>query len=232
MQWDTPLGVLKHYPEQDVLIKSLVRGRWCWACPVSHFNTGNIITTQTCKPQGKKQCWPGWRCRVVEGISTLDASQDVHENPSIVIYNEAMVYKPPIDLAYNHVHVQVTQRALDVDASWPMLFRLMQHDMKHLELNAFHFWCTANTKDKTIYIFVHEIIPHNARLYLDVNLLNRRDTNAFLITPENLPVSPYPVVQTSMGSMRVLDTDNRDFVEVAEELAEQLWCNSNVTEKT
>jgi hypothetical protein len=225
MKWESPVGILSHCPDQEELIKQLVRGRWCRACPVSHYNTGNILSIQKRKPEGKKQVWPGWICRVIEGITTMTQEQHVLDMPSVLIYNEAVVYKPPMHLAYNHVHVYVSQQAADVDRNWSSLFRAMQHDLQYLAPDTFHFWCAANTKDKVIYIFIHEVIPHRPILYRDVNLLDRRDANAFLLAEEDMPVSQYPPVQTCMGSVDVLDTGGQHFVAAAQALAQQLRRN-------
>ena len=230
MKWNTPCGELKLSPQQCTEIKELVKGRTCRACPTTHVNTGNIITYQANLPLGRRKHWPGWTCQFITGISVLNADGERKQDLIVSLYGEAHVYQPPTDLAYNHVHVHVSSRTLNVEPIWRDVFLSMQRKLQ-LHQDSFHFWCAKHASSKTMFIFNHEVIPHKPLLYHDVDLMvgPTRSDNQFLLAEHQLPASRYPLVQTPSGNIAVLEAGGQNYEDVAQLLSRQHEFNRHST---
>ena len=223
-----PFHNFVHAPKQQEEIVALARGRRCTACPTTHINTGNIIYQQDTKPQGSKVKWPGWTTQLVHVVTKQSHNPQTKDIIFIQKYDKAQAYKPDKMQAYNHVGIHSQQPS---KTNHKNTARAILHMYTSLDIpkDRSAFWCIKEVQQKIMVIVIVDLVYQESIWYEDVNLLDRRDRHLFCIPKASVPASPYPDVNTPTGTIRVLDSDNRDPHEVAMLLSQQLQRNCGNT---
>lgn len=208
-------------------IKELAKSKWCTACPTSHHNTGNIITTQSEKPPGKKKSWPGWTTQAIVIMYKTQEDATMPKPCNIRWYQKATVYQPGEKQGYAHVHVQVQQEQDTLPMNINKQIMAQRQDRPELPDNRNHFWCMVDKKNKIIYIMQAEVWPRDPIFIEDVNLKNRKDRNIIIVDKSELKskLEQQTPVCTECGTIFVDQHTDETAMQCAQTISDRLLYN-------
>jgi len=150
-------------------------GKYCTACPTSHYNSGNILHQTDTDTAGKKLKWPGWTTNLVQHYM-MEGEQI--EYLFAMYYDNVVLRAPSPGDGDQHLRLFTPGQAERTETLGAMVKHYIdQANATTPRLNK-RFWVTRVKKEKIITIWTLDVVPKNYRIIQDVDLSQPSSTSA------------------------------------------------------
>ena len=158
---------MERQPRLEDEIRNKGMGKYCTACPTSHYNSGNILHQTDKDTKGKVLKWEGWTTDLIQHYM---AEGEQIEYLFAIYYDKVVVRQPSPDEGDQHVRLYTPGEGEHTDAFGAVVKHYIdQANAVHPRLNK-RFWITRNKKKKAITIWTLDVVPKDYRIIQDVDL--------------------------------------------------------------